>query len=307
MTLLQDENETILWNEPLISVTLISEFIQRLPHKHKQNIWNRYANSDGYLKTYNIIQALHSFLTLLIKIKDKSCKPPKRNQIESKLQPLCNVISQKVEDMANGVSQYEFNNNLHEWILLPPTSSPKSFISLLTPSSDENVSSNIQLPSKTILIQSHSLNLNSPVDCAITPIGFDEECDEKMAITLSPPMQSTVLQQSSQSVDYINAKKNKKKKKKNKKKIPKLKKSKTNNFLFTIKVGQTVKLTKDRIAYVRFKGKVKFSIGIWYGVEIYDALTNTRHNGNVFGKKYFNCPRNKGMHMQNVCSINPTQ
>ena len=85
-----------------------------------------------------------------------------------------------------------------------------------------------------------------------------------------------------------------KKIKKNLKRIKRWQKSKTKN-LSSIKVGQTVQLCKDRVAYVWFKGKVKFGIGIWYGVEIYDAFTTTRHNGTVFGKTYFQCPRNKGM------------
>jgi len=139
------------------------------------------------------------------------------------------------------------------------------------------------------------MNTGYDIGCAVSPIGYNEEYDEKIALALSPPR--TVLQQMSKSADDINIKANKKKKKKRPKR-QRMKKSKTNKFMQTIKVGQTVKLTQGRMAYVRFKGKVKFSIGIWYGVEIYDLFTNTRHNGTVFGKKYFNCPRNKGLFVQ---------
>merc|ERR1719491_608295 len=69
----------------------------------------------------------------------------------------------------------------------------------------------------------------------------------------------------------------------------------TNTFMAQVNVGQTVRLSRNRIAFVKFKGRVKFGIGIWYGLEIYDALTQTRHNGTVFGKRYFNCPRRKGL------------
>eukprot|EP01084_Bolivina_argentea_P213287 362280_1 len=72
-------------------------------------------------------------------------------------------------------------------------------------------------------------------------------------------------------------------------------KAQTNKFLINVNVGNTVKLTKSRIGFVRYKGKVKFGIGIWYGLECYDSLTKTRHNGTVFGKRYYNCPRNKGL------------
>merc|ERR1712232_499623 len=111
--------------------------------------------------------------------------------IESKLQPLCNIISSKVQNNANGVSRHEFNNKLHEWILLPPpipnkiktSSVAASFMSLTpTPSIDENVSNN-----NTILIQSHSLSMNTSIGCAVSPIGYDEEYDEKIALSLSPP------------------------------------------------------------------------------------------------------------------------
>merc|ERR1712228_961925 len=173
--------------------------------------------------------------------------PPKRNDIEPKLQPLCNIISQNVQSDVYGLSQYEFNHKLHEWLLLPPQhkahssikskSTPKAFMTL-TPSSDENVSNNTFYP-KTILIQSHSLNMNTGSDeCAITPIGYNAEFDEKIAINLSPP--STTLQQKSKSVDNINTKTKKNKKKKRQR----IKKSKTNKFMSTIKVGQTVKLTQ---------------------------------------------------------------
>lgn len=49
------------------------------------------------------------------------------------------------------------------------------------------------------------------------------------------------------------------------------------------------------MGYVRFKGRVKFGVGEWFGIELFDIITKTRHNGTVFGKKYFNCPRNKGL------------
>ena len=71
--------------------------------------------------------------------------------------------------------------------------------------------------------------------------------------------------------------------------------ARTDRIMCTIKLGQTVRLVGNRVGYVRFKGKVKFSIGEWFGIEIFDIITKTRHNGTVFGKKYFNCPRNKGM------------
>merc|ERR1712228_774193 len=34
------------------------------------------------------------------------------------------------------------------------------------------------------------------------------------------------------------------------------------------------------------------------GLELYDSIIKTRHNGTVFGKRYFVCPRNKGLFVQ---------
>jgi len=79
--------------------------------------------------------------------------------------------------------------------------------------------------------------------------------------------------------------------------------SRSNKLMQTVKVGQTVRLTKDRVGFVRFKGRTKFSIGEWYGVELFDVLSATRHNGTVFGKKYFNCPRNRGLFVRRECIL----
>lgn len=83
--------------------------------------------------------------------------------------------------------------------------------------------------------------------------------------------------------------------KKSKKRRHNKKKAQTNRFLSTVNVGQTVKLLHDRIGFVRFKGNTKFGVGIWYGLELYDSINKTRHNGTVYGRRYFSCPRNKGL------------
>ena len=64
----------------------------------------------------------------------------------------------------------------------------------------------------------------------------------------------------------------------NKKKRRKKGNAQTNKFFAKVNVGQTVKLTKDRIGFVRYKGKIKFGIGIWYGLELYDTITKNLDN-----------------------------
>eukprot|EP01083_Nonionella_stella_P013369 37655_1 len=124
------------------------------------------------------------------------------------------------------------------------------------------------------------------------------------------PSQQTMMKSASYSEDMVRHKTNKKGKKavfsasnnrdlhsKNvKKSRPRTRKrGQTNKFMSSVNVGQTVKLSQHRVGFIRYKGKVKFAIGVWYGLEIYDSFIKTRHNGTVYGKRYFNCPRNKGL------------
>eukprot|EP01084_Bolivina_argentea_P275178 469202_1 len=62
-----------------------------------------------------------------------------------------------------------------------------------------------------------------------------------------------------------------------------------------VSMGDTVKLSKGRIGLVRFIGKTQFSLGEWIGIELYNVLIRTRHNGAVLGKRYFRCPPHRGV------------
>eukprot|EP01084_Bolivina_argentea_P183470 316576_1 len=61
-----------------------------------------------------------------------------------------------------------------------------------------------------------------------------------------------------------------------------------------IAVGDMIFLSSDREGVVRFKGKTAFGLGEWYGIEI-RSNHKTRHDGLIHGKRYFRCPRNKGV------------
>ena len=69
-----------------------------------------------------------------------------------------------------------------------------------------------------------------------------------------------------------------------------------------IAVGDYVLLTNNRFGLVQYHGKVRFSIGYWYGIEMVDT-TITRHNGMVLNKRYFTCPANKGLFVKRECII----
>ena len=61
-----------------------------------------------------------------------------------------------------------------------------------------------------------------------------------------------------------------------------------------VALNDMVYLTNDREGVVKFKGKTSFGIGEWYGIEI-RTDHKTRHDGLIHGKRYFRCPRNKGL------------
>ena len=61
-----------------------------------------------------------------------------------------------------------------------------------------------------------------------------------------------------------------------------------------VAIGDMVYLTNDREGIVRFKGKTGFGLGEWYGIEL-RTDHKTRHDGLIHGKRYFRCPRNKGL------------
>ena len=104
------ETSPLLWNSPLITVQMLSEFIERLPLKHKEKIWARHSKGQHIPKN-RILDVLYSFITLCIKIKSQ-------NDIENTLAPFVDVVdSQTASD--NGMCHSEFNNELHFWILEP--------------------------------------------------------------------------------------------------------------------------------------------------------------------------------------------
>eukprot|EP01084_Bolivina_argentea_P213285 362278_1 len=61
-----------------------------------------------------------------------------------------------------------------------------------------------------------------------------------------------------------------------------------------VTIADMVYLTNDREGIVRFKGKTGFGLGEWYGIEL-RTEHKTRHDGLIHGKRYFRCPRNKGL------------
>jgi len=114
---MEKEALSLLWEQPRVTIQMVSEFIERLPLKHKEKIWARHATGQ-YIAKNKILHTLHSFVALCIKIKDRTAVAPSRHDIEKKLVPFADVIRQRTEN-ANGMSLDEFNQELHFWILEP--------------------------------------------------------------------------------------------------------------------------------------------------------------------------------------------
>eukprot|EP01083_Nonionella_stella_P301908 1038419_1 len=114
---IEKEQLSQLWEQPRVTIQMVSEFIERLPLKHKEKIWARHATGQ-YIAKNKILHTLHSFVALCIKIKDRTAVAPSRHDIEKRLVPFADVIRQRTEN-ANGMALDEFNNELHYWILEP--------------------------------------------------------------------------------------------------------------------------------------------------------------------------------------------
>ena len=61
-------------------------------------------------------------------------------------------------------------------------------------------------------------------------------------------------------------------------------------------VGQTIQLSDNRIATVRYIGKPLFAQGDWVGVELEDG--SGKNDGSVQGERYFECDMGKGMFLR---------
>ena len=108
---------SLLWEHPRVTIQMVSEFIERLPVKHKEKIWARHCTGQ-YIAKNKILHTLHSFVALCIKIKDRTAVAPSRQGIEQKLIPFADVIRTRTAN-SSGMSLGEFNEDLHFWILEP--------------------------------------------------------------------------------------------------------------------------------------------------------------------------------------------
>eukprot|EP01083_Nonionella_stella_P085294 236444_1 len=104
-----------LWDKPFLSVEMVCEFMDRLPKKHKEKIWQRHAKGD-HIPNDKTVSCLHSILAICIKIKERSAKPPTLAQIKNKLVPFAQAIQKHQQD-PSGLNSVEFHTKLSPWML----------------------------------------------------------------------------------------------------------------------------------------------------------------------------------------------
>eukprot|EP01084_Bolivina_argentea_P260974 440889_1 len=112
---------SLLWNKPQVTIQMVSEFMEMLPHRQKEKIFARHATISAtglYIARNKLLHTLHSFTALCIKIKDRTGVPPSRHDIENKLIPFATHIKTRIKNQ-NGMSLQQFNHDLHWWILEP--------------------------------------------------------------------------------------------------------------------------------------------------------------------------------------------
>jgi len=78
--------------EPNITMAQVSNFMKRLPSKHKQKLWEKYAVDNNYVPIDNMCTLLHSFIALCIKVQERDAQPPKKEAILDKLLPYQTLI-----------------------------------------------------------------------------------------------------------------------------------------------------------------------------------------------------------------------
>eukprot|EP01084_Bolivina_argentea_P260758 440465_1 len=88
--------------------------------------------------------------------------------------------------------------------------------------------------------------------------------------------------------------KQKHKKKTNKSKSKSKSKSTQNKSKHKYNIGDHIKLTQDREGIIKFIGKVSFTTGIMFGIELLNG-TAGKHDGKINNKRYFTAPKQRGI------------
>ena len=83
-------------------------------------MWERHCMGE-YVKTDKVGSLLFSIVALCIKIHDRNVKTPQKGALLKKLEPYTKLLQTQIQNKDDpiGLTQEDFNDNLHEWLLLP--------------------------------------------------------------------------------------------------------------------------------------------------------------------------------------------
>ena len=91
---LSKQELSLIWTKPRLTIQMVADFIDKLPAKHKEKIWNRHA-TNNYISNDNIVKCLHSFVALCIKIRDRDATAPSCDQVMDRLLVFAQSIQTK--------------------------------------------------------------------------------------------------------------------------------------------------------------------------------------------------------------------
>ena len=83
-------------------------------------MWERHCMGE-YVKIDKVGSLLFSIVALCIKIHDRNVKTPQKGALLKKLEPYTKLLQSQIQqkDDPTGLTQDDFNDSLHEWLLLP--------------------------------------------------------------------------------------------------------------------------------------------------------------------------------------------
>ena len=115
-----NENDNIerskIWDNPMITIPMVSLFIQSLPQTYKEIIWHRHKHLSNNTPVV-LLDILHSFIILCIYLEDASAEIPSSMDLDIHLQSFIDHIQSKLGH--NKLALHHIFNKLHVWILEP--------------------------------------------------------------------------------------------------------------------------------------------------------------------------------------------
>ena len=117
------DERALIWEKPRVGLTIqqISKFLRKLADKDKEKMWENHCEDKGYVKIDKVGSFLFDIVQLCIKMHDPNHETPQKDVLLKKLEPYTKLLELQIQekDDPTGLTQDDFNDSLHEWLLLP--------------------------------------------------------------------------------------------------------------------------------------------------------------------------------------------